>query len=110
MNWEPCEAEVLNKGKIVSKKFAAKLERVPPGVRVTLDSRGCQLAEWAANRRIKVAAKKRCKLKYGFSVDGHKVGAFAELAVVALTGLRSWTIDRFDDKPPDVGNTIQVRG
>jgi hypothetical protein len=105
---------IHNMGEVVARTAVFKYRPLNFGVEVTFDKAAVGLAEWAANRRNVLAAANRRRLKYGFKQDGERVGCYAELAVVALTGL-PWVavLDKLNTrgrKDADVGETLQVRG
>jgi hypothetical protein len=110
--WEQITVEIHNMTEVVERTFAAKFRPLNLGCEVTLDVAGVKLAERAAELRIKNAAIRGCQLKYGFKEDGHLIGAYSEIAVVAVVGLSKWIVvpPNFTTKIPDVGETLQVRG
>jgi|ERR1017187_409896 hypothetical protein len=85
-------------------------------VEITLDEKGCRIADWIANRRNGQAKKKRRKVKYGqdpeATAQDDRAGAHGELAVAVLTGFSPWWSDEVNTSgaghDPDVGS-LQVR-
>jgi hypothetical protein len=113
--WETITVDIHNMNEVVERSFAAKFRPLNLGTEVTLDEVGVKLATKAAAYRNHNAARYGRQLKYGFKQDGHAVGAFSELAVIALTGIPKWIVVPPDlgkgkCKSADVGNSLQVRG
>lgn len=90
------------------------IEPAGTGTVVTLSAKGVALAEKIAATRCANAAKHDRKLKYGFKQDGHREGAFSELAVALATDLPLTVVPtdlgRCKSVAPDIGANIQVRG
>jgi hypothetical protein len=78
----------------------------PRGVKVevVLSARGLAAAEKIAADRNANAAKHRRKLKYGFTQDGDRVGAYGELAVALITVLLLLVV------PADLGQRKSLAG
>ena len=111
---EQCDVRIHDLGRVFERSFMARFEPLNQGVKVTLDAKAQRLADVAAKQRIANAARNRRKLKYGFKEDGHVIGCYGELAVVALTGVEDWTTVPDDlgngkCKAADVGRILQVR-